>query len=117
LNQLFSNLVNNALKYRDPDRPLSISITSRREGDRNVYCVSDTGVGIASEHQKKVFEIFHRLNPEDSQGEGLGLTIVNKIVGRHNGKIWVESEVGKGSQFYIALHPPKPNVEKPKKAK
>ena len=114
LNQLFSNLVNNALKYRDRERPLSISITARPEDDRIVYCVSDTGVGIAKEHQKKVFEIFHRLNPEETQGEGLGLTIVNKIVGRHNGKIWVESEVGKGSKFYIALHPPKPVVEKPK---
>lgn len=111
LNQLFSNLVNNALKYRSPDRPPRIEIAARREDGRIIYSVSDNGQGIAEEHVKKVFEIFHRLNPEDSQGEGLGLTIVNKIVGRHNGKIWVESEYGKGSTFFVSLHPSKPGTQ------
>ncbi len=103
LNQVFSNLLGNALKYLDHGRPGNISITGYRKGDKNLYCVEDNGIGIAPEHQKKVFEIFHRLNPEETQGEGLGLAIVNKIVSRHNGKVWVESVPGKGSQFYVSL--------------
>lgn len=110
LNQVFSNILGNALKYLDRDRPGIISITGHRKGDKVLYCVEDNGIGIAPEHQKKVFEIFHRLNPEDTQGEGLGLAIVNKIVARHNGKVWVESEPGKGSQFYVSL-PAAKNLE------
>lgn len=109
LNQMFSNLVSNALKYLDPQRPGKISITGRQEKDKVIYCIEDNGVGIEKEHQKKIFEIFHRLNPADTQGEGLGLTIVNKIVSRHNGKIWVESEPGNGSRFFISLHAAKAN--------
>lgn len=103
LNQMFSNLLSNALKYLDPKRPGKIHITGRQQGDRVVYCVSDNGTGIPKGHQKKVFQIFHRLNPEDTEGEGLGLTIVNKIVNRHGGKIRVKSEPGKGSRFFISL--------------
>ncbi len=103
LNQVFSNLLGNALKYLDRNRSGIISITGHQKGDMALYCVEDNGIGIAPEHQKKVFEIFHRLNPEDSRGEGLGLAIVNKIVTRHNGKVWVESVPGKGSQFYVSL--------------
>lgn len=103
LNQVFSNLLGNALKYLDRSRRGIIGITGQRQGDKVLYCVEDNGIGIAPEHQKKVFEIFHRLNPEDTQGEGLGLAIVNKIVARHNGKVWVESEPGKGSRFYVSL--------------
>jgi len=103
LNQVFSNLLGNALKYLDRERPGKISITGLRKGDIILYCVEDNGIGIAPEHQKKVFEIFHRLHPEDTQGEGLGLAIVNKIVSRHNGKVWVESEPAKGSRFYVSL--------------
>ena len=68
-----------------------------------MYCVSDNGVGIAREHQGKIFEIFHRLNPTGSEGEGLGLAIVNRILDHLDGKIWVESEEGKGSSFYVSL--------------
>ncbi|HLP62414.1 MAG TPA: ATP-binding protein, partial [Candidatus Deferrimicrobium sp.] len=98
-----SNLLDNALKYLDKKRPGKISITGRRKENTVFYCVEDNGIGISPEHQKKVFEIFHRLNPEDTQGEGLGLAIVNKIVTRNNGKVWVESEPGKGSRFYVSL--------------
>ena len=100
---MFSNLVSNALKYLDPERPGKIVINGRQEKSHVIYSIQDNGLGIAEEHQKKVFEIFHRLNPDDTEGEGLGLTIVNKIVSLHNGKIWVESEPGKGSTFFISL--------------
>lgn len=116
LNQLFSNLLNNGLKYLDPERAGKISISGREDDEENVYWVSDNGVGICQEHQKKVFEIFHRLNPTETQGEGLGLTIVNKIVSRHSGRIWVESEPGKGSTFYVTLQKPKELDEPVKKA-
>ncbi|MHC4310041.1 MAG: ATP-binding protein, partial [Planctomycetota bacterium] len=61
------------------------------------------GVGIAPEHQNKIFEIFHRLEPDKKNGEGLGLTIVRRILDRHNGKIWVDSELGQGSKFFVSL--------------
>jgi signal transduction histidine kinase len=109
LNQMFSNLVSNALKYLDPKRPGKISITGRQENNNVIYCIEDNGLGIEKEYQEKIFKIFHRLNPDDTQGEGLGLTIVNKIVSRHNGKIWVESEPGKGSRFFISLFAAKAN--------
>ncbi len=115
LNQLFSNLVGNALKYRDPDRVCKIHFSGYKEDDRVIYTVEDTGQGIAKEHQKKIFEIFHRLNPNDTLGEGLGLTIVNKIVGRHNGKIWVESEAGVGSKFFVSLLPPREHLDSTQK--
>ncbi|RJX33388.1 MAG: PAS domain S-box protein [Desulfurivibrio sp.] len=103
LNQLFSNLLGNALKYLDPGRPGRININGVKEKDRSVYCVSDNGIGIAREHQGKIFEIFHRLNPAESEGDGLGLAIVNRILDRLDGKIWVASEEGRGSSFYVSL--------------
>lgn len=109
LNQVFSNLLNNALKYLDPQRPGEIKITAKETDTNNgkqrhvVYCVEDNGIGISREYHKKIFEIFSRLNPDDTDGEGLGLTIVNKVISRHHGKVWVESEPGKGSTFFISL--------------
>ena len=109
INQVFSNLLNNALKYLAPQRPGEIEITgeeievSDRKQRYTIYCVSDNGIGIPPEFQKKVFELFSRLNPDTSEGEGLGLTIVYKIINRHHGKVWVESEPGQGSQFFVML--------------
>lgn len=109
VNQVFSNLLSNALKYRDPDRSLRVTVTSREDPEHNhvLYIVEDNAMGIPEQHQKRIFEIFHRLNPEESDGEGLGLTIVSKILSRHHGSITLESEKGKGSKFYITLPPAK----------
>ncbi len=104
VNTVFSNLVGNAIKYCDPANEGEIRISSEIENGMSVYCVQDNGIGIKAEYQGKVFEIFHRLDPDDDiEGEGLGLTIVTRIMNRLGGKIWLDSEPGKGSKFFIAL--------------
>jgi PAS domain S-box-containing protein len=103
ISQVFANLLDNALKYLDPSRPGIIKVSGCKQGDQAIYCIEDNGIGIAAEHQPKIYEIFHRLNPSQSNGEGLGLTIVHRILDRHHGSIWVESELGQGSKFFVAL--------------
>ncbi len=105
VNQIFSNLIDNALKYADPARTPEIRVSSIAPDDGEVvYCVSDNGIGIHAEHQKKVFEIFQRLDPKGNvSGDGLGLTLVQRIVERHGGRIWVESAPGTGSKFFVSL--------------
>jgi signal transduction histidine kinase len=104
INQVFTNLLDNALKYRDPARPLRVTVTGRVEGARAIYCVADTGQGIAAQHRDRIWEIFFRANPEGAaKGEGMGLNLVRRIVERHQGEIWVESTEGEGSRFHVAL--------------
>ncbi|MHC4552488.1 MAG: ATP-binding protein [Planctomycetota bacterium] len=104
INQVFSNLINNAIKYRHPDRASKIMISGCQDQHSSIYCIQDNGIGIEARYQGKIFELYHRLNPDDTPGgEGLGLTIVNKILDRNNGCIWVESEPGQGSKFYVQL--------------
>jgi PAS domain S-box-containing protein len=101
--QVFINLINNAIKYLDPSRPGVISISGSSDQTQSVYMVEDNGIGIAPEYQEVVFELFHRLDPNASEGEGLGLTIIRQILGRLDGHIWLESEPGVGSKFYVKL--------------
>ncbi|MHC4323459.1 MAG: PAS domain S-box protein, partial [Planctomycetota bacterium] len=106
ISRVFTNLLTNALKFLDKSRPGKIYIYGESRKDKNIYCVEDNGIGIAPEHRKKIFEIFYQLEPDKRKGDGLGLTIARSIIDRHNGNIWVESEVGKGTKFFVAL----PNV-------
>ncbi len=102
--QVFGNLLDNALKYRDPERPLLITISGSIKDTEAVYTVTDTGIGIAPEHQEKIWELFHRLNPAGPvAGEGLGLNYVRRILTLQKGHTWVESTPGIGSRFSVAL--------------
>lgn len=103
ISQLFSNLLDNAIKYLDPEKPGVIRISGNTERDNSIYCIEDNGIGISPEHKEKIFEIFCQLEPDRVAGEGLGLTIVQRIVDMHKGTVRVESEPGKGSKFFVSL--------------
>jgi len=104
LNEVFGNLLDNAIKYLDAHRKGRIRISGRCENGMSIYCVEDNGIGIASGQQEKVFDIFHRVDSDDAVGgEGLGLSIVRRLVECHQGRIWLESEPGRGSRFFVAL--------------
>lgn len=104
INQVFSNLVDNALKYGGNSKPLQIHIHGEIQGEMAVYSVKDNGPGIKTEHQDKVWGLFSRLDPSgEVPGEGLGLVVVKRIVQRHRGRVWLESSLGLGSCFFVAL--------------
>jgi signal transduction histidine kinase len=104
--QLMQNLVGNAIAYRCK-RPPQVTIEALRRDDHWELAVSDNGIGIAPEHYKRVFEIFKRLHGRSEiPGTGIGLAICRKIVERHGGRIWVESEIGRGSVFRFTINTP-----------
>jgi PAS domain S-box-containing protein len=109
LGQLFQNLVANALKFRSEDPPrVHISSNLYGEGKDNdwVFSVRDNGIGIAPDYFQQIFLIFQRLhNRSEYAGTGIGLAVCKKIVERHGGRIWVDSEHGKGSTFHFTLSP------------
>lgn len=103
LAQVMTNLLDNAIKYLDPDRPGKVALFGRCDGPECVYCVEDNGIGIDCDDQKRIFDLFCRLSPADRQGEGVGLAIVQIILSRLGGRVWVESVRGQGSKFFFAL--------------
>ncbi|MCB9932929.1 MAG: PAS domain S-box protein [Planctomycetes bacterium] len=104
LSQVCSNLLDNAIKYRSPDRPAEIVVSGREVEGMVEYTFSDNGLGIAKNHLAVIFEVFHRLNPKDGiDGDGLGLAAVRRILERNGGDIRVDSEQGKGSRFVITV--------------
>jgi signal transduction histidine kinase len=104
IEQIFSNLLDNAVKYLNPDRPGEISISGFQDKKGTTFCVADNGLGIAQDDLNKVFEIFRRGGTaERVQGEGIGLANTRVIIRRHNGEIWFESTPGKGSKFFFNI--------------
>lgn len=103
MTQLFQNLISNALKFRS-EAPPQISISAKREKDEWVFAVKDNGIGIEQEYLDRIFVIFQRLHTKEKYpGTGIGLSVCKKVVERHGGSIWVESEPGHGANFYFTI--------------
>jgi PAS domain S-box-containing protein len=104
LEQLFQNLIGNAIKYGRPGLNPAVHVTSKKLGAQWLFSVADNGIGIEAEYKERIFGLFKRLHTGDSYpGTGIGLAICQRIVERHNGQIWVESKPGEGSTFYFTL--------------
>jgi light-regulated signal transduction histidine kinase (bacteriophytochrome) len=103
LQQLFQNLISNALKYKG-NRPAHIEVGCMEEDTQWKFYVKDNGIGIDPKYFEKIFIIFQRLHDKrEYSGTGIGLAICKKIVEKHGGTIWVESQPGQGSTFYFTL--------------
>ena len=105
--QLFQNLIGNAIKYRSSEAPM-VRVNASRQGDSWVFSVQDNGIGIAEQYHPRIFQLFQRLhNQKQYSGTGIGLAICQRIVERHGGHLWVESEPNRGSTFYFSIPIPK----------
>ena len=103
--QLWSNLLNNALKYSAKKEFPEIEIGTAQKNGREVYYVSDNGVGIEEKYFEHIFESFTRVAGKGYKGSGIGLAIVKKIIDKHEGGIWVESTLKQGTTFYFYTLP------------
>lgn len=105
--QLFQNLIANAIKYRSSEAPM-VHVGASRQGDSWVFSVQDNGIGIAEQYHPRIFQLFQRLHSQKQySGTGIGLAICQRIVDRHGGRLWVESEPNRGSTFYFSIPIPK----------
>jgi light-regulated signal transduction histidine kinase (bacteriophytochrome) len=103
LQQVFQNLIGNALKYRKEEPP-RIHICAAPYGSGWLFSVQDNGIGIELQYKEKIFGVFKRLHRDQKYaGTGIGLAICQRVVGRYGGRIWVESEPGKGSTFFFTI--------------
>ena len=102
--QVWMNLISNAIKFSSKREKAVISITGIQDDEKITYRISDNGAGFDMQYKNKIFDVFQRLhNERDFAGTGVGLALVRRIINRHNGKIWAESEVDKGATFYFSL--------------
>ena len=105
--QVFQNLIGNAIKYRSSEAPM-VRVSASRQGDSWVFSVQDNGIGIAEQYHPRIFQLFQRLHSQKQySGTGIGLAICQRIVERHGGSLWVESEPNRGSTFYFSIPIPK----------
>ncbi|MBV9441923.1 MAG: PAS domain-containing protein, partial [Acidobacteriaceae bacterium] len=104
LQQLFQNLVGNAVKYRSPERIPTVRITAERQNGDWIFAVSDNGIGIDPQYKEHIFGLFKRLHTKNEYaGTGIGLAICRRIVDQYRGRIWVDSAPGQGSTFRFSL--------------
>jgi len=102
--QVFANLLSNAIKFSSPRPEAVIEVMGTTEGEVNVYCINDNGVGFDMQYVDKLFGVFQRLHGLDEfEGTGIGLAIVKRVVDRHGGRVWAESKLGQGSSLYFTL--------------
>lgn len=103
LAQLFQNLIGNAIKFRGTEAP-HVHISAKIQGKVAEFCVRDNGIGIDPKHADRIFQLFQRLHTRaEYPGTGIGLALCKRIVERHGGKIWLDSEPGKGAYFYFTV--------------
>ena len=103
---MIHNLMDNAVKYRNPDKPLELMLKTWNDEKHLYFSIQDNGMGIKKENLKKIFDKFYRVhtgNKHDVKGFGLGLAYVKKVVDLHQGEIKAESELGKGTKFTVSL--------------
>ena len=103
MEQIFSNLISNAILYLDPDRRGEISIGAEPHPDETIFHVRDNGRGIQQSDMARIFDIFQRLGAADAPGEGVGLTYTRSLIRRLGGRIWCESRLGEGSIFFFTV--------------
>jgi PAS domain S-box-containing protein len=113
MEQIFGNLLDNAVKYLDPARPGAIAVTAENDGREIVVHVRDNGRGMAQEDIPKAFELFRRVGKQDMPGEGLGLAYVRALVRSMGGRIWCRSELGKGTTFSFSVSNTAPGTHEP----
>lgn len=100
--QVFQNLIENAIKYGKANRPSRIRVHGKQVGDELRYCVEDEGPGVPPEFHDRIFQLFERLDRE-SEGTGVGLAIVQKILEAHGGRVWIQPESPAGAAFWVAF--------------